>query len=667
MNIKNKSFFILFILIALLAGHFVIYRGQDANFDLLNYHIYNGYAALSGRADLDIAPAYIMGFLHPFVDVLYYLVFFHIPFPVSSLIILFLQLLAIPGLFLLSGLLIEDKTEKFSRYAGNLAVILCIMAPLWISELGTSLSESLLCVLTTWGLFFILYTPENRRGLFRFLAGIMFGLASGLKLTNLIFSFSATLMFFYASWKKGELKAKNILLYMLGGIIGFLLVSSHYYFLFKKWGNPVFPFYNHLFQSPYFDLINWRDTRWQFESVWQFLAFLYQTALGTQKTSELVFADARFIIIFLLLPLGLFNLKKKKQNNNRTAFLLFYFLAFLIWSKFFAYQRYLVSTEILMGFVIWILIDGIVENKKIALASLAVISIICALAIKIPDWEHLKGKAISRKESKNITIPIRPSLHPGITSTPANYILLGNRSSWLVPFLHPESRFYGVSIKQLIPLIREDIRNNNLPIRFLFREDSNAEKHIQPTLTKLSLKPQDFFCQNINTTVGRYKLCTDSSLAFPEISIGERLQFSDKANSPYLEQGWSQAESWGIWSDGSTASLSIPLPEEKAALIRMEVMPHVNEKHPQQTIIIRINNIKVKEISLRKPDIIELNIPPSAYKSKHNMIKINFHFPDAISPAELGKNNDTRKLSLGLVSLQFIKQQNEDSSVATKH
>ena len=50
-----------------------LWLGQDASWDLRNYHFYNPYAWLQHRANIDIAPAQLQSFLHPFADIPHYL------------------------------------------------------------------------------------------------------------------------------------------------------------------------------------------------------------------------------------------------------------------------------------------------------------------------------------------------------------------------------------------------------------------------------------------------------------------------------------------------------------------------------------------------------------------------------------------------------------------
>lgn len=50
------------------AGVVSLYLGQDANWDLKNYHLYNPWAWVNGRYGFDLAPAQIQTFINPTLD-----------------------------------------------------------------------------------------------------------------------------------------------------------------------------------------------------------------------------------------------------------------------------------------------------------------------------------------------------------------------------------------------------------------------------------------------------------------------------------------------------------------------------------------------------------------------------------------------------------------------
>ena len=53
----------------LVFGFMAVWLGQDANWDLRNYHWYNAYAFLNGRDGFDLLPSQTPYFYNPLMDV----------------------------------------------------------------------------------------------------------------------------------------------------------------------------------------------------------------------------------------------------------------------------------------------------------------------------------------------------------------------------------------------------------------------------------------------------------------------------------------------------------------------------------------------------------------------------------------------------------------------
>lgn len=62
-----------------LFGILSVMLGQDANWDLRNYHLYNAYAWLNDRLETDLAPAQMQSYFVPVLDVPYYGMSVHWP------------------------------------------------------------------------------------------------------------------------------------------------------------------------------------------------------------------------------------------------------------------------------------------------------------------------------------------------------------------------------------------------------------------------------------------------------------------------------------------------------------------------------------------------------------------------------------------------------------
>jgi hypothetical protein len=142
--------------------------------------------------------------------------------------------------------------------------------------------------------------------------------------------------------------------------------------------------------------------------------------------------------------------------------------------------------------------------------------------------------------------------------------------------------------------------------------------------------------------------------ALPTYKLGESLQFaSGSEGARFLGEGWSSPEPWGVWSDGSDASILLWLGREPESDIRLQLGANgfVSEKCPEQKIDVSINYAKVGELTytLQNPNRSQsVYIPRSFLVGRRGLIEIDFHFRNCVSPADLGLSSESRKIALGL-------------------
>lgn len=503
---KNGFLELSFYLLCLLTtAIFVYWRGQDRNWDLLNYHFYQGYALLNGRIMVDIAAAQLQSFLNPIVNIFAYISLTHLPFPVSAWTILLIQLSSIPAIVQLAkeiGSRLGYSTVF--KYAAP-AIALSLQAPLWASELGTTFFSSWTTPLILWGVYFIftanqVSVPSRSRIA---IAGIFFGLAVGLKLTNAPFAVSGFFMITVLLYRSDLLVFGMAIAYFLAACgVGFTITAWWNWHLWLTWGSPVFPLYNAIFKSQYFDIINFRDTRWHFSSFLDFLTFMVQSAWGTTKTSEVSFADSRYLFMALLVPAAILCRPAMRLNRQLMAFMVFMASSFLLWVLMFAYQRYLIPVELLLGLLVWILVVRIVESEWLRNALMIGLTICAALLMKVPDWGH----APMPWGGKN---PFSIEMEANLTSTPARYVVVGVPISYVLPSFHPGSLFYGVGMSRQVDdlIFRKLAEPSNLPLRILAK-DGDATV-IPVWLKRAGYEPfeHSLDCEYFRTGIGRYIVC----------------------------------------------------------------------------------------------------------------------------------------------------------------
>jgi len=132
-------------------------------------------------------------------------------------------------------------------------------------------------------------------------AGVLAGLAAGAKLTMGIYSIALAVALV------ATLPRRFVFLqlcgYVAGNIFGFLVTSG--YHLFRMWrlfSNPVFPFMNNVFQSPFWENVSTRDERFLPKSISDFFFYPFEWAIysGGGFASELAFRDIRIAAVMSL-------------------------------------------------------------------------------------------------------------------------------------------------------------------------------------------------------------------------------------------------------------------------------------------------------------------------------------------------------------------------------
>ena len=96
------------------------------------------------------------------------------------------------------------------------------------------------------------------------------GIFLGFKLTNVVYV--APIVLFYTIKNFKIIKWKHWALAILIGVLPFL---NYLIFNFVCTGNPVFPYFNNIFKSPYFQLSNWKDTRWGPKNLFEKLFWIF--------------------------------------------------------------------------------------------------------------------------------------------------------------------------------------------------------------------------------------------------------------------------------------------------------------------------------------------------------------------------------------------------------
>ncbi len=422
---------------------FATMRGQDWNFDLLNYHYYLGYQLVNWRYAIDITPAsHMAAFANPLPSVIVYFLLTYLPPALSTAALTLLHCLVLIPLLGIFHLLKAELKPDVTKFGYILGFVLTLVGPMWLTELGSTFSEILIlpvCITSVYLTLGLVARDQRSQSIQHFWLGFCIVLPVFLKMTFVMLSAPIGLIALSLVMRNAlEKDYRPIILLLLGGLLAIAICGGWNLYLALRWGNPIFPFFNGIFQSPYFDDYNWRDNRWGFNTGLDVIGYIFGSVQPTTTTLELPFADARYAIVFLLLlPLGLV----AKFGTYKTSFVLLFIVisSFSIWTILFGYQRYLLPVEILLGITIWVLVEIIVRVSGFRYAILGGALLLTVYALKVPDFGHGEG-------GENQAGYFSNNMPAEVKDADAIYIMAGNQVSFLAPFLGGDNYFFGFDI-----------------------------------------------------------------------------------------------------------------------------------------------------------------------------------------------------------------------------
>ncbi len=410
-----------------LAAAVALALGRDANWDMRNYHLYNPYALLEGRWNLDLAPAGLHSFLHPGLDVPFYLLtrspLNGWPRVAYTLQAGYLGLLA----FLTMAVANLACHGEARRATGESALVAAfgLTGAATLPQAGATFNDVQVACLVTGALLALLLaaeteapagpaTPGGRRrsARFQFLAGALGGAAVGLKLTAAVYAPALAVAAVLGASGNGARRARAVVLLAAGGAVGFALVYGPWgWFLYERFGNPFGPFLNGVFRSPWFPPHGQSDPRFLPDGLVQALAYpLLWARRSTGVVTEATMADPRFALglagLLVAAGAGLWRRLRRGRDQDageRTAeratrvVLAFVFVAYVAWLGTFAILRYAVSIEVLLGVAVWAAARALLAlSQADAMPAAArrrgpalcagTSLLLCGLTTTYPDW-----------------------------------------------------------------------------------------------------------------------------------------------------------------------------------------------------------------------------------------------------------------------------------------
>ncbi|HXG29708.1 MAG TPA: hypothetical protein VNJ47_12785, partial [Nevskiales bacterium] len=432
----------------LLIGAWCYWAGLDMNADLINYHLYGAYQLLNHRLTLDYFAAGTQGYFNPLAFVPLYLMTkaeWH-----SAAITAVLALFHSLNLWLIwcIGDNVLARNLQHRRRLLWLGTALAFVAPIFLTTLGNTFADPITSVLVLAGLYKLL--PSQNAGKWTALqGGMLLGIAAGLKLTNAFLVVTACLTLLVLDFSPLKLRVRRLVLCGTGALVGGLVSHGYWsYVLWREFRNPVFPLFNHIFQSPDFLTAMNEDRGLLNQGIWD----IFTLPLRMLEHKPWVYAentvpDLRPLMLLVIIVVGMAHFLRTRDHrslsgtpDSRNYFWLlgFFLVSFVLWAVLAGIGRYALPLWLLLGPLIIGALQRISRDTRVT-AAFAVLILVAQITIQAhsgnPRWNGIAWQATWVDPDVPTELKHRPYLY--LSMVPGSY-------SFIFPWLHPESRFVHI-------------------------------------------------------------------------------------------------------------------------------------------------------------------------------------------------------------------------------
>jgi hypothetical protein len=500
-------------------------NGQDLNWDLRNYHYYTVWAWLNHRIFGNVAPAQQQTWINPLVYLPYYLLIRYAPPIIAGALFGVIGGLNFVLVYVLARIVIAAR-KPVAIAAGLLSAAVAMSGGAFLNDLGRSDSDITISIPALGALIAICWihrpgiSPSQRDAGYA-VSGLLLGATCGLKLTAFVYVIGLTTTLLILWWKL-RIAARRFALYAAGGITGFFCTGGYWsVFLWRHYRNPIFPYYNAAFHSPWADKNNFRDPLFLPKDWLEMISYPFQWLVGNSSFSHDSRRDARFAILFFLLVTTLVALAAERAARSRQTaepqgspahlvssahfwlIVLFFTISYTAWIKLFAIDRYLQPAALITGLMMLMLIDRLIAGKYSKAAVFVVLALACVV------WDAPMGGERSAYGKDWFGV----ELVPAVSQPNTLFVMIGDDpESYVVPFLPESDRAVRISGNfnlnrdtRLGRQAAELIANHKGPLRSLSK--STLGPYDLQQMSRYNLDIRDSGCVTFRSRVDEFTSC----------------------------------------------------------------------------------------------------------------------------------------------------------------
>ncbi len=506
-------------LVPLLFGLVSLKFGQDSNWDLRNYHLYNAYAFLNGKVGLDLAPAQMQTYFNPTIDLPYYGLIKVLPGPAVGFMMGVIQ-----GLnFILVVLIARAMFPAAPNRVPLLLALAGICGNGFLSGLGNTMGDNLMALPVLGSLVLVIYAwPSLRVGsgnVKLLVAGGVMGLAVGLKLTVAVFALALCLSLL-ALPLPASARGRSAFVFGVGVVVGTAVTGGHWFWkMWSLYGNPLFPQFNNIFHAPLANPISIADTRFLPNGWFEHLVWPMIFVFDWKQVTETNIVDPIWAVLYICSMLLLLKKLKSLQaavpsrnrpkppNDLRPMMVMFFIASFLVWMMLFSIYRYLVPIELLAPLLLWLLAQKLLPYALAGPVATAALLAIMASNFPHEHWGYVHwARTTISGDIPAFKDPAQSIVFTAYYDTPL---------AWVIPLFPKDLAFVGLAsnfpesaaYRQRIAAM---VAARKGPFYVIFHNSgAELDTSLSPTLRARGLKKDPEIEAGVRDTVAGYGLKLD--------------------------------------------------------------------------------------------------------------------------------------------------------------
>jgi hypothetical protein len=381
-------------------------------------------------------------------------------------------------------------------------------------------------------------------------AGVLAGMAAGLKLTNAPYAVAICLGLLTLPVSP-VMRVGGAFVFGIGVLAGLAGTAGFWFYtMWQTFGNPLFPQFGNLFPNPLAITAGVTDASWLPKGLWQQLLWPFIISADAKRAGQIPIRQVIWAIAYLLLILlavqGLAAKVRRSATQVRNAatpglapdarfLVVVMVLGFILWMKIFSIYRYLVPMDLLAPLVIYLLFTRLLPYSRAKATASWVIALATLLVLLggVRTWGH-EGWS---DKSFHVDVPA--------LADPARTTVLTTEDDppwgWLVMAFPPEVAFAQVNGNfpkgpAFSSKIESMIAGRNGPVHALIKGENDAyperARRMRALADQLGLTSTPSRCAALQWVIGRFKLRASVSAADPT-TRDAACQLQKQAPYPY--------------------------------------------------------------------------------------------------------------------------------------